>query len=222
MTIGDLGERVHSGDDLLRSAHERVYHWPAEFSGFRARLEFATELGSGGGTVVFKPRATPEIEVEARPSDASWLGETLGSLAGHRWHAPYDERDGRYRKVAQADDGHPLGQLIELEDSLHSRYRIRGGEITEITREPPGGGRFTIVIQARGPAPGGTTVATAFSVFTWDTEVGSLIHSEAVSDGYLEQAGLILPSSRQLTRAEYSGVSARVVTLFDHEVLAPR
>jgi Protein of unknown function (DUF3386) len=211
----DVAERA-SADELLRRAHETSYRLPPGFPGFRARLRVSGPI-EAAGRVTIRPGARPELEIDL-PEQAKWLEHELASLAGHRFHRSYDEADGPTAKRLEAEDGNPQGDLIVLEDSMDSSYRVGEGVINEISRTH-GGGRFTIVIQDRAEAPDGRLVSTAFTVCHWGSDDGRLSRVDAYSDAYVDVDGLLLPSRRRIASASESGLLVRQFEFDAHEIL---
>ncbi len=217
MTTTDLGEHLQA-DELVREAYEAVHRYPQDFPGYRAAVLFSTERGSSRGAVAVRPGRDPELTIDAAEADRRWLSQELGSLAGHRWHRSYEDADGRLAKTLGADEGHPLGRLVELDDAMRSTYRVLDGRITEISRTADAT-RFTIVIQERMAAADGGAVSTQFTVAYWDLEAGRLTRSDVYSDAYVELEGVLLPCLRRVVTAADDGLTARQMRLSAHELL---
>lgn len=208
-----MAPTTKTADALLREAQDRGYRFPTTFDGFTARIGWETPDGSGEGTAeirvgVESPVVTSEID--------DWASGQLRSLLAHRSPRPYEEGDGAIAKRI-ADDAHPLGSRIELDDTMESSYLVGNGQIAAVTRNAHGS-RFTIVIQGRTPALDGTFVPTTFCVAFWDRD-GALAASEAYTDAYTELAGVLVPSSRTVVRADGDGLSVRRLTLSQHAPL---
>jgi ketosteroid isomerase-like protein len=204
-------------DELLRAAHETAHRWPAGFRGFRAGLRYATAELVAEGAVAVRRGPDVQLEIDLPDDDRRSLQHELSSLAGHRWERPYEEGDGRLEKQVHADDGHPLGRLVELDDKMDSAYRVGDGRLNAITRTH-GGTRFTIAIQGRAEAPDGRTVSNAFTVLHWAD--GRLVRSDAYTDEFAAVGGLLLPRVRQVVTARDEGLSVRRLELHDHELIA--
>jgi hypothetical protein len=206
-------------DSLLRSAQERAYHHPPEFGGFRAALRVQDGGSVAEGTVTVGREGAPEIALDADAQTLAWARHELGSMAAHRRHRSYEDGDGRHPKRLAPDDGSPLGRLVVLEDELASTFRVRDGELSEISRSH-GGARFTIVIQERVAAPDGRSVSSAFTVLFRDEASGALTSAHVYADGHEPVGGLLLPASRQVVTADGDGVRVRRLDLSEHELLA--
>ena len=202
-----------TADALLREAHEQGYRFPAGFEGFTARIGWETPAGSGEGTV--EVRLGDETPVETSEID-DWAERQLRSLVAHRSPRPYEDGDGAIAKRV-TDEAHALGSRIELDDEMRSSYLVGNGQIAAVTRTAHGS-QFTIVVQGRTPAGDGTSVPTTFCVAYWDGD-GAISASEAYTDTYATFAGVLVPASRTVVRADGDGLSVRRLTLAEHAPL---
>lgn len=210
---------------LLRGAHEATYHYAPDFPGFRATIRY-TLTGAAGtratGTARMRSPRDLTLDIAADEADWQWLRQELGSMVGHRWHAPYGEGDGRYTQTLGPDDAHPYGRLIRIhDDRFDSSYRVRDGQIARIERRM-GPLRFTIHIQDRVFIAGdreGRALPTHFTVAYWHVEQGRLVRTDIYRDAYVAVAGLQLPASRLVVTADDTGLTYRELRLTAHELL---
>ncbi|MBI3973480.1 MAG: DUF3386 family protein [Chloroflexi bacterium] len=240
---GPAGQVADSAaHDLLRRAYEATYRFPVGFAGLRAALEFtraAAEtpedaevvLTTRGCVQVRSPRAV-SVEIDTDAAGRDWLWQEIASLVGHRWPIPYGEADGRHALRLGPDDGHPLGRLVEVHDRFRSRYRVRDGQIVQITREM-GKIRFSIHIQERFATADGRTLPTHFSVSYWEIGGGEgaaeaqpkqahmggrLTRADTYSDTYVRVAGHYLPASRRVITADDGALTIHELRLSEHTV----
>ena len=208
-------ENVTRADELVRTAHARVYRYPDTFQGFRAALAWRTDQAYGEGTVV--ARKGPEVDVaDAAGAELDWVTKELRSIVGHRQFNEYEAGDGQHEK--SLGSAHVLGEVVELGDSMDSSYRVASGEISTVTRTM-GGQRFTIVIQDRHAFADGRTLPVNFGVFFWDADTGALNATELYRDEVVEVGGIQLPALRRVVRADGSGLAVRELALSGHELL---
>ncbi len=206
---------------LLRDAHAGAYRFPEGFAGFEAGLTFTQDGQTTTGTVrVRGPRAIELESAEGLDEVAlGWLRQELGSMAGHRWSAPYEAGDGRWTQTLGPDDGHPLGrQVLIHDDPFASSYRVRDGRIGQVNRQM-GSTRFTITIQGHQTLADGRTLPAAFSVAFWDAEQGRLTRADVYADRYATVNGVELPAARRVATASDDGLTVRELVLSDHRLL---
>jgi hypothetical protein len=204
---------------VLRAARDSAYRFPEGFAGFSATVEYIDESGSTTGNVsIFGSRAM-ELAIEADETQAAWIRQELGSLAGYRWPSTYEESDGRYA-LAFGDSVDPnLGTLLVFgDDPFASSYRIKDNRISQVNRQM-GPVRFSINIQRHVPAKGDSFLPGEFTVFTWSLADDRLTQSDAYTDRYVEVDGVFLPSYRRIVTAKDNGISARQISLRDHKLL---
>ena len=199
-------------DSLLREAEARTYRFPPDFAGFEARLEWTDSDGSGEAGVAARPGAEHPVVLEG--AAPGWVERELRSIVGHRTATPYDQGDGARPKRIAVEQGGVSGTTVELDDELDSSYVVDDGLISLVTRSMHGA-RFTIVVQTRTPAHGGTFLPSAFSVVYRD-EDGRLSSAEAYTDEYVSLDGVLVPSSRTVVRADENGITARRLFLTEH------
>jgi hypothetical protein len=201
-----------AAEELLRGAHRQSYRYPPGFRGFTAALRLEAGSGQSEGSV--------EVELEdgkvvarVEGADDAWAADQIRSLVAHRLGRRYEDGDGLHEKRL-VEDGDALGALVELDDSMESSYRVDRGAIALVTRRP-GGHRFSIAVQSRMQAPGGTVVPTAFAVFYWAAD-DRLEASEAYVDAYVAEGAFLLPAERLVVRADDGGILSRRISLSGH------
>ena len=101
---------------------------------------------------------------------------------------------------------------------MDSSFRVRGGQIEQISRSH-GGSRFTIVMQERAAGPDGRSVSSAFTVFFFDESSGRLTRSHAYADTHVVVDGVLLPAARQVATADDDGLDVRRFELSGHALL---
>lgn len=218
MVAGTARVNDSRAHEIMQRAHEAGYRYPAGFAGFRTSLEASIAGDQVSGTIAV--RAPKDIEIDAATDEAgmAWLRQELASVAGHRWHAPYSEADGRHTLTLDADDGHPLGQLVEVQDDrFASSYRVRDGQIAQVNRQM-GTLRFSILIQDRVTAPDGRTLPAHFTVVFWDLEHDRLTRTDIHRDQFETVSGIPLLASRRVITVDDAGVTVKHLRLSNHEI----
>lgn len=218
-TADTVGNDRHA-HAAMREAHDAAYRLPEGFGGFTARVTYIEDARRVEGTLrVSGPRAI-ELDLPVDEAARGWLTREIGSIAGHRWHLPYDEADGGHTLALSAADDSPLGQFVRVaNDRLDSSYRVADGGISQVNRTM-GTLRFSIQIQARIMTADGRALPAHFTVFYWNTEDGRLTRSDVYHDEYVAIADVYLPAARRIITADDNGISVREVRFDGHEVLA--
>lgn len=203
---------------LLRVAHDSGYRFPEGFGGFEATLNANVNGETIRGTVTV--RAPRDIQLDTPDGEAtSWVKRELASMAGHRWHLPYEQADGRNTLTLDPDETDPLGRhVIVHNDDYDSSYRVANGQISQVNRTM-GPMRFSIIIQDRAVVGGGL-LPNHFTVAFWDTASGRLTRSDIYADRYTDIDGVWLPSSRNVITADGDGLCVRSFALTEQTLLA--
>lgn len=203
---------------LLRAAHEAGYRFPAGFAGFTARVTYSGN-GTATGTVTVRAPRDLMLDLDTDEQSYGWVRQEIASIAGHRWPTPYEQGDGRWTITLGPDDGHALGRQVTMhDDPFSSSYRVRDGRIGEVTRQM-GQTRFSIITQEHLELPDGRFLPSAFTVGYWSLEGNRLTKSDVYADEYVEVDGVWLPRSRRVVTLSDEGISARQITLSDHQLL---
>jgi hypothetical protein len=208
--------RAHAA---LRAAHDAAYRLPPGFGGFTAQVTYINDAGSAQGAVtVAGPRAV-ELDIEVDDEARGWLTREIASIAGHRWHLPYDAADGKHTLALSPDGDDLLGQYIVVtNDRLHSSYRVRDAEISQVNRTM-GSMRFSIQIQERITTADGRTLPSHFAVCYWSTADDRLTRTDLYRDAYAVVGEVYLPAERRIITADDSGLRTQAIVFSEHCLL---
>src|SRR5437667_3599093 len=133
--------------EMLQVAHERAYHYPEHFAGFKSSIRYIAEDKTYEGNITIHSPNDITFELEGKEDELKLLQREIASPCGHRWYAPYSAGDGRYTLSLDENAEHPLGQLVIFQDDpFKSSYRVKDGSIVQVIRQM-GTNRFTISIQ---------------------------------------------------------------------------
>lgn len=202
---------------LLEGAVAQSYKLPLGFPGFRADLAVQIDERQWHGHLVgYTPR---HVAISLPDADARmWAERELQSILGHRWPAPFAERDGRY-VLTLGDTRHPLGARIDLHgDPLQSHYRVRDDRITLVQRTM-GDQCFTIHVLDVQRLPDGRHLPKHFTVVFREKESGHLVRSDAYTDRYVLGDNCWLPALRCIQVADAHGLRTYVMELSNHRLL---
>lgn len=208
--------RAHAA---LRVAHDAAYRLPQGFAGFAAQVTYTNDAGSAQGAVtVAGPRAV-ELDIDVDDEARGWMTREIASIAGHRWHVPYDDADGKHTLALSPEQDDLLGQYIVVaNDRLHSSYRVSGAEISQVNRTM-GLMRFSIQIQERFATPDGRTLPSHFAVCYWSTADGRLTRTDLYRDAYVAVGEVHLPAERRIITADDDGIRTQVAGFSVHRLL---
>lgn len=215
--VGKTGaSSVDGARELLRGAYEAVYRYPPDFGGFAAGVHYAWDQESWGGSVRVESPSSIRYEGDVSNADEHFRWE-LASMVGHHWWLPFEEAEGGMPLGLERREN-PLGRVVRVEDGLDSRYRVQGGQVSQIERRFKDL-RFSINIQQREFTGDGRTLPTHFSVVYWSVEGGRLVRTDIYRDGYKKIEGVYLPLSRRIITADDSGSTTRQILFRGHELL---
>lgn len=215
-------EHIDRQDDpraraILEGTVAQSYKLPLGFPGFRADLAVQIDERQWHGHLVgYTPR---HVAISLPDADARmWAERELQSILGHRWPAPFAERDGRYG-LTLGDTRHPLGVRIDLHgDPLRSHYRVCDDRITLVQRTM-GDQSFTICVLDVQCLPDGRHLPKHFTVVFRETESGRLVRSDAYTDQYVLVDHCWLPALRRVHVIDAHGLRTHVMELSNHRLL---
>lgn len=211
--------------ELVREAHSRMYKWPAGFGGYRADLILNDEGRITDGTVRLIPRKDTTVDLPgADPALQEWARERLWTQGMHLAYSPFAEGDGKYVLSFDPDEDpavpHPRGRRVLLTGGrLESWYRIQDGRYTQIGRMTPMTESRVNTIERYDQAPDGKQYSSHYVMTYFSLDGRSVIGMESYVNEFVEVAGFWLPAVRRVSFGEKGGVSTRVMTVLNHEVM---
>jgi hypothetical protein len=211
---------------LVKETHERMYKWPKGFGGYRAGVTLNQNGLIVRGTVQLVPRKETTVDLPATdPALQEWVRERLWTQGMHLAYSPFEDGDGRYvlsfDPEEDADCAHPRGRRVLLTGGrLESWYRIKNRQYTQIGRITPMTERRVNTIERYDTAPDGRQVSSHYVMTYFSLDGQAVIGMESYVNEFVEVAGIWLPAVRRVSFGENGGVSTRVMTLSNHEVMA--
>ncbi|MBV9469808.1 MAG: DUF3386 family protein [Abitibacteriaceae bacterium] len=183
---------------LLQAAHDSRQVLPPTLTGIDATIVYTDGAKTSTGTLHYRTTGQSVLDFNGlAKDDKDWLEDQVFSIMGHRTNGDFAHGDGRYPLTFGAAPDNSFGKLIELHDGMESSYRVRGHEITEVTRTG-GDTRFTIsVIQTR-QADAGKYLPIHFMVAYRDKKTGALQQVEGFRDSYAKIGDAWLPRTRMV------------------------
>lgn len=187
---------------LLKAAHDSRQVLPPTLTGIDATIVYTDGAKSSTGTLHYHTTGKSVLDFNGLPKDdKDWLEDQVFSIMGHRTNEDFAHGDGRYPLTFGAAPDNSFGKLIELNDRMQSSYRVRGHEITEVTRTG-GDTRFTISVIQTMQADAGKYLPIHFMVAYRDKKTGALQQVEGFRDAYAKVGDAWLPRSRMVITFE--------------------
>jgi hypothetical protein len=209
LTAADKPAADAEATRLLAEARAARASW-SHFPGFTADVEVNSDGKASRGTVVVTAEGKVKFEGLERGAE-TWAKHNLASTVSHR----LDDNTPHDTPCAFADDveQHPMGRAIRvLNDELHSGYRIRDKQITEVNRTMKDR-RFTISVLENRPNAEGKFLSAAFVVNYWNLETGELLRTETNHQTWTRVGKFDLPVTSLVLTA------ARTLKLSNHKLL---
>lgn len=209
---------------LIREAHGRMYRWPENFVGYRAKLSLNDEGRVYTGRMSLVPRKETTVELDG--ADAAlqeWVRERLWTQGMHLAYSTFEEGDGKYVLSFDPEDDprclHPRGRRVLLTGGrLDSWYRIKDGQYTQIGRITPMTERRVNTIECCDLAPDGKQYSSHYVMTYFTLDGQSVIGVESYVNEYTDVRGLWLPLRRRISFGERGLVKTRIIELSEHEV----
>jgi len=205
---------------MLKEAHDRRESFPAGFTGMTADLSVNDNGVEVKGTLTYTPSAELKLTLtDANKADETWAREQLGSALAHRRTDDFAHGDGNHALTFVPDDRSPLGRQISLNDGMKSYYRVKDGQITEVTRSM-GNMRFTITM-LENTSVGGKYLPANFVVTYFDAGTGAITKVDSYTDKFVKVGRAWIPSARRVVTAENGAFTTRSFALTNIHLLGP-
>lgn len=202
-----------AANELLASARRNIYHWPADFGGFAARIVFSQGNRQAEGRFGAFGSRNFTVDLPA-DLDLKWIRFQIEEMLAHR-EAPSVSRMSSKTGVVMGDWDAVYGQQVIFQgDRMQSFYRIRDGKLTQIGRTY-GGNAFVINIDQHMEFKG-RFVAQSYTAFYRSVTDGALTKVETFFDSYAPVGEVLLPTERCWTLADESGLLSRSLRFENH------
>jgi len=211
---------------LVQDAHGRMYRWPVDFGGYRARLSLSDEGRVYTGRVSLVPRKDTTVALNGADTTLQeWVRERLWTQGMHLAFSTFEEGDGKYVLSFDPQDdpavSHPRGRRVLLTGGrLDSWYRIKDGQYTQIGRITPMTERRVNTIERCDHAPDGKRYSSHYVMTYFTLDGQAVIGMESYVNEYTDVNGIWLPWRRRVSFGERGLVKTRVIELSEHEVTA--
>lgn len=200
--------------NLLKSAHDRRWTLPQDFPGLRGEVVYNDGGQVVEGTFTYAPKTGVVLELKDNSNQKpTWLQSQISNFLAHRRGGDFAKGDGSHPITFSEDmANNPLGRQVELNDGLHSSYRVQDKTVVEVTRTM-GDSRFTITVLETQTVDDGRYLPRHFVVTYFHARSGAVQKTESFSDTFAKQGATWLPVSRRVVLAENGKVTARTFEL---------
>ena len=201
--------------DLLRGAFEKTARWQSDFQGFQADLSINVNGNETKGSV--KVKGPRDVSVEIQNEELQkWAQNQISMIAVHRGPRSFEESDGKYALTLEGDEGHPLGQRVNINgDGMGSWYRIKDNRITQINRKMPHVA-FTINVEESALTQDNKNLTTRYTVYYFSSKDGTLQNVESFTDTHTRISSSDLPATRRINSYENGEVVTRNLIFENH------
>ncbi len=196
-------------NELLARARQKIYYWPAGFTGFSARLSLRTGDQVYGGQLLApnSKRFSLKWDLELPKELQKWCQYQVGELLAHR-EAPEVSKMASKSGVRAEDEDKTYGIKLVFEgDKMNSFYRVKDDRIRQIGRSY-GSHFFVINIDTHHDFEG-RFAAFGYNAFYWDNATKEFAKCETYLDFYAELGGIQVPSERRYSLADSQGLDNR-------------
>ena len=184
-------------DTLLSEARAAIYHWPADFAGFTAQLQYQEGESELQGVLSCPSSRGLKLDLSGL-EDSRWLRFQLEELASHR-EAPSVSKMASRTGCSFGDWDQIYGRRLDfLGDKMNSFYRIKDNKLCQIGRSTKNQD-FIINIDEHQCCQE-RWVATFYTATYWERESGAVIKTETYQDRYKDVGGSISQSSVESAR----------------------
>ena len=204
--------------DLLRGAFEKTARWQSDFQGFQADVRINVNGTETKGTVTVKGPKDVSVQIDNEELQ-KWAQNQIGMIAVHRGPRSFEESDGKYALTLEGDEGHPLGQRVNINgDGMGSWYRIKDSRITQINRKMPHIA-FTINVEESALTVDNKNLTTRYTVYYFSPKDGTLQNVESFTDTHTRISSSDLPATRRIISYENGEVVTRSLVFENHKML---
>jgi hypothetical protein len=200
---------------MLAEARAHIYYWPADFRGFRSRIEVVEGTSSFVGSLEAPSSRKFQIQLEGFPRD-KWLRFQIEELVAHR-ESPAVSKMVLQTGCELGDFDQVYGQqVLLLGDKMQSFYRLRDQKLTQIGRVFRGQ-RLLINIDEHLDC-GGKFASTHYTAFYWELD-GRLAKCETYLDRYALVGSHYLPEERRYSLADGQGLRSCSIRFQESQLL---
>jgi len=225
-----------SARDLFRAAYENRYTWDSNFPGLSANVSVAID----GVARIGKARINPDMTVEVimdqpelierttrTPSGEEktvsvdegqeWLNNQLRDVVTHRKRKTFEEAHGKSSFNLGAADESGAVEILVTGDSMGSNYKVRGNEISMVSRVM---GRIGFVINHLGHLDTGEGyISSLYTAIFRNPQTDEIVRQARFEDIY-EKLGNYYVMTKQIVQSNEQGQTKNYeITFSDIQLL---
>ncbi len=225
-----------SARELFQAAYENRYTWDSNFPGLSANVSVAID----GVTRIGKARINPDMTVEVimdqpqlierttrTPSGEEktvsvdegqeWLNNQLRDVVTHRKRKTFEEAHGKSSFNLGAADESGAVEILVTGDSMGSNYKVRGNEISMVSRVM---GRIGFVINHLGHLDTGEGyISSLYTAIFRNPQTDEIVRQARFEDIY-EKLGNYYVMSKQIVQSNEQGQTKNYeITFSDIQLL---
>jgi hypothetical protein len=207
--------------DLFQAAYENRYTWDSNFPGLKANVSVAINGIARTGKACINPDLSVEVSMDQpemidrttrTPSGEEktvsvdegqeWLNNQLRDVVTHRKRKTFEEAHGKSAFNLGATDESGAVEILVTGDSMGSNYKVRGNEISMVSRVM---GRIGFVINHLGHLDTGEGYASSLYTAVFRNPMNDEIVRQARFEDTYEKFGNYYLMTKQVVQSNEQG-----------------
>ncbi len=216
--------------DLFQAAYENRYTWDSNFSGLTANVSVAIDGVARTGKAKIAPDLTVEVSMDEpqlidrttrTPSGEEktvsvdegqeWLYNQLRDVVTHRKRKTFEEAHGKSSFNLGAADESGAVEILVTGDSMGSNYKVRGKEISMVSRVM---GRIGFVINHLGHLDTGEGYISSLYTAVFRNPMNDEIVRQARFEDTYEKFGNYYVMTKQIVQSNEQGTTKNYEIIF--------
>lgn len=211
---------TNSARDRFRAAYENRYTWDGNFPGYTTELE----LKQGEEVYTAKIRVESDLSVEVTDLEDEQVKESvynhMRDVITHRKRSSFEKAHGKSTFSIGEEDSTGAVEIMVKGDSMGSNYKIRGTEISQVSRVM---GPMAFVINTNDSLDTGAGyISTGYNAIFRDSKTNDLKGKREFNETYEKFGNYYLPTHQVIDAIDKDG--AKITTEFSFnkiELLQP-
>lgn len=216
LVIGRFSEKVEAVEtaespaySALKTAAGNREVFPAKLLGFQMELDADVNGKAIKGSFSYDPAGGVSTDLTGDEESKKWVEGQIKSLVMHRAAGRFEDGDGAHEMEFTGSET-ALGKQILVKDPSKTRYRVKDGQILEVERNMGPTRLLVSVLDSIKTSPG-KSLATQMMVYTYDMGSGAIKSSSLISDAFVDNQGVWLPTMRRVAQTDKEGSIVRTI-----------